>query len=158
MFVHPPYLRKPTRGEHDTAEAADEVYLHLYEDSDNVPCFLRKHLNVVREAALKNALLELCAFYDVEDGSDEASGEEVKAQRAIVEEAFRKAHELHACAKQAVVWIESREPHHFEDLVNSKDQIEGALERLMELAGYYADLSMAPPIFNVNKDVISNTV
>ena len=149
MFVHPPYLKRPTRdtAEHLTAEAADEVCARIEEEVEQIVTRLRKQCNNVRTATLRKAFLELCVLYEVEESDVAPAGVDVDddVQYSIVTDAYDMSHRLYASAKQAVAWVESREPHHFQDDVNSKDTIECAVQRLEEVAGYYGDPSMEPP-------------
>jgi len=151
-FVQPPYLPVPKRGEHDTAEAAVEVLSHMHDDIYRITDFLCEKGSTI--CVLKEAFLDLCTWYEVAptDFKKVDGSVSTETQYETVVQAYEMAADLYESAKKAVVWIESREAYHFQDIVNTEDEIKGAVDSLCEYAYYYGDESMKPPKISQKKE------
>lgn len=135
---HPPFLPESKHGEWDTAETAGELMVIFEEKKEE---FENKYVEVF-PSEWGESLTALVG----PDHAETMTKVIFEYTHAEFEETLKRSFQMvrdyvRLCedARKIHDWIESREPHHFQDDVNDEDSIRGEIYKLEETIGAYWD-------------------
>lgn len=141
---HPPFLKEPSipnapNAEWDTAEATGEL-IGIFTEKESTfeekyqDAFPGEWLNMMEPIIGSNLGEQFTTV--VFDQSNAEFSQSVKSLCEMLNDYATLCRD----AKQIYKWIESRENHHFQDVVNDEETIRGEVDKLEEtIRGYYDD-------------------